>query len=74
METAILATLWNGPATMTEVAASVYERLRRRVSPGLVDAHLRMLECFGFVARSEASAAYTITERGSLYLANTAAC
>ncbi len=73
MEYAILATLWNGPATTPELAVAVYERLQRPVTPGLVESHLRMLEGFGFVARRDERSDYALTERGSLYLANAAA-
>jgi hypothetical protein len=46
MEYAILATLWDGPATM--------------------------LERFEFIERRDPRSPYTIAERGSVYLANTA--
>jgi DNA-binding PadR family transcriptional regulator len=66
---AILATLWNGPATMPELVSAVYDRLGRPVSPALVDSYLRMLERFGFIERVDGRSPYTIAERGSIYLA-----
>ena len=73
MEYAILATLWNGPATMPEIAAAVYERLGQPASPALVDSHLRMLERVGFVKRTGTSSPYVLAESGSIYLADVAA-
>jgi DNA-binding PadR family transcriptional regulator len=69
MDYAILATLWNGPATMPELVAAVYDRLGRPVNPQLVETYLRMLERFGFIERADARSPYTIAERGSVYLA-----
>jgi DNA-binding PadR family transcriptional regulator len=70
MDYAILATLWNGPATMPEVAVAVYERLGRPVSPRLVESNLRMLARVGFIEARDG--AYRLLERGSVYLAHTA--
>jgi DNA-binding PadR family transcriptional regulator len=72
MDYAILATLWNGPATMPEIVAAVYDRMGRPVSPSLVDSYLRLLERGGFIERPNGWSPYKIAERGSLYLANTA--
>jgi DNA-binding PadR family transcriptional regulator len=69
---AILATLWNGPATMPELVAAVYDRMGRPVSPSLIDSYLRLLERGGFIQRDDPRSPYKIAERGSLYLANTA--
>lgn len=72
MDYAILATLWNGPATMPEIVAAVYDRMGRPVSPSLVDSYLRLLERGGFIERPSDRPFYKIAERGSLYLANSA--
>ncbi len=72
MDYAILATLWNGPATMPELVTAVGDRTGRPVSPALVESYLRMLERFGFIERTNVRAPYTIAERGSLYLATAA--
>ncbi len=72
MDYAILATLWNGPATMPELVAAVYDRIGRPVNPALVDSYLRLLERFGFIERAGRRSPYKIAERGSVYLANTA--
>jgi hypothetical protein len=67
---AILATLWNGPATLPELVAAVYDRTGRSVNPSLVDSHVRLLERFGFIERRPTDQpSYNIAERGSLYLA-----
>lgn len=72
MDYAILATLWNGPATLTELAAAVYDRTGRPVSPTLVDSYLRLFERCGFIERAGSDAPYRLAERGSIYLAATA--
>ena len=73
MDYAILATLWNGPATLPELVGAVYDRTGRPVSPSLVDSYLRLFERCGFVARADAESPYTLADRGSLYLAHVAA-
>lgn len=72
MDYAILATLWNGPATLPELAAAVSYRTGRAVSPSLVDSYLRLFERCGFIERADSDAPYTLAERGSVYLAATA--
>ncbi|HTU81968.1 MAG TPA: hypothetical protein VMF61_07550 [Candidatus Acidoferrales bacterium] len=72
MDYAILATLWNGPATLPELVGAVYDRTGRSVSPALVDVYLRLFERFGFVQRTGAESPYTLAERGSVYLAHAA--
>jgi DNA-binding PadR family transcriptional regulator len=72
MDYAILATLWNGPATLPELVGAVYDRIGRPVNPSLVDSYLRLLERFGFIERSGGDSPYTLAERGSLYLAHAA--
>lgn len=69
MDYAILATLWNGPATLPELVGAVYDRIGRPVNPSLVDSYLRLLERFGFIERSNGDSPYTLAERGSVYLA-----
>jgi DNA-binding PadR family transcriptional regulator len=69
MDYAILATLWNGPATLPELVGAVYDRTGRPVNPSLVDSYLRLLERFGFIERSNGDSPYTLAERGSVYLA-----
>jgi DNA-binding PadR family transcriptional regulator len=69
---AILATLWNGPASTPELVAAVYDRLGRPVSPTLIEAYLRLLERFGFIERPDERPQFRIAERGSIYLANAA--
>jgi DNA-binding PadR family transcriptional regulator len=69
MDYAILATLWNGPATLPELVGAVYDRTRRPVNPSLVDSYLRLLERFGFIERSSGDSPYKLAERGSVYLA-----
>lgn len=73
MEYAVLVTLWNGPSTVSELVVAIYDRLGRVVSPQLLGSQLRMLERFGFIEYREGQSRYRITERGSVYLANTAA-
>ncbi len=73
MDYAILATLWNGPATLPELVGAVYDRMGGRpVSPSLVDSYLRLLERFGFIERSAGDLPYKLAERGSVYLAHAA--
>ncbi|HEX8806945.1 MAG TPA: hypothetical protein VF741_08345 [Candidatus Aquilonibacter sp.] len=72
MDYAILATLWNGPATLGELAAAVSDRTGRAVSPTLVDSYLRLFERCGFIEHDGSDALYTLAERGSIYLAATA--
>ncbi len=72
MDYAILATLWNGPATLSELAVAVSDRTGRAVSPTLVDSYLRLFERCGFIERDGSDALYTLAERGSIYLAATA--
>jgi len=69
MDYAILATLWNGPASLSELVGAVYDRTGRPVSPALVDSYLRLFERFGFIEHSGDAENYIIAERGSLYLA-----
>ncbi|HTU70311.1 MAG TPA: hypothetical protein VMF11_08295 [Candidatus Baltobacteraceae bacterium] len=70
MDYAILATLWNGPATLPELVGAVSDRTGRPVTPSLVDSYLRLLERFGFVERADdGESPYTLAERGSVYLA-----
>jgi DNA-binding PadR family transcriptional regulator len=67
---AILATLWDGPATLPELVAAVYDRTGRSVNPSLVDTYLRLLERFGFIERRfSGQSSYVIAERGSVFLA-----
>jgi hypothetical protein len=73
MEYAILATLWNGPATLPELVGAVYDRTGRPADPGLVASYLRLFERFGFVERAEGEDPYNLAERGSIYLAHVAA-
>jgi hypothetical protein len=73
MDYAILATLWSGPATLSELVGAVYDRTGRPVNPGLVASYLRMFERFGFVERADGAAPYILAERGSVYLAHVAA-
>lgn len=72
MEYAILATLWNEPANLTDLVAAVCDRTGRLISPTVVDSHLRILEQCGFVERIDARSPYRLAERGSVYLANIA--
>ncbi len=73
MEYTILATLWNGPATLPELVGAVYDRTGSPVNPSLVDSHVRLLERFGFIERQAGGqSSYVIAERGSIYLAATA--
>jgi hypothetical protein len=69
MDYAILATLWNGPATLPELAAAVTDRTGRAVSSTLVDSYLRLFERCGFIERADSDAPYKLAERGSVYLA-----
>jgi DNA-binding PadR family transcriptional regulator len=69
MDYAILATLWNGPATLHELAAAVSDRTGRPVTTSLVDSYLRLFERCGFIERSNSESPYTLAERGSVYLA-----
>jgi len=69
MDYAILATLWNGPATLPELVGAVCDRTGRAVSPALVDSYLRLFERFGFIERPGGDSPYSLAERGSLYLA-----
>ncbi|HTZ56383.1 MAG TPA: hypothetical protein VMB20_15150 [Candidatus Acidoferrum sp.] len=69
MDYAILATLWNGPATLPELAAAVCDRTGRPVSSTLVDSYLRLFERCGFIERADSESPYTLAERGSVYLA-----
>ncbi len=73
MDYAILATLWNGPATIPELVGAVYDRTGRPANPELVSSYLRLFERFGFVERAGESEPYTLAERGSVYLAYVAA-
>lgn len=72
MEYAILATLWNEPASLVELVAAVCDRTGRLSSPTVVDSHLRILEQSGFVERIDAESPYRLAERGSVYLAHIA--
>jgi len=72
VEYAILATLWNGPASLAELVAGVYERTGRFSSPSLIDSHLQLFERYGFVERTEGQAPFKLAERGSAYLAQIA--
>jgi len=72
MDYAILATLWNGPASLAELVAAVYDRTGRSVSPSLIDSYLRLFERCGFVERADGQSPYKLAERGSIYLAHTA--
>jgi len=72
MDYAILATLWNGPATLPELAAAVSDRTGRAVNPALVDSYLRLFERCGFIERAGSDTRYMLAERGSVYLAATA--
>jgi len=69
MDYAILATLWNGPATLNDLVGAVSDRTGRTVEPSLVDTYLRLLERFGFIERLDGDSPYTLAERGSVYLA-----
>jgi hypothetical protein len=69
MDYAILATLWNGPATLGELAAAVSDRTGRPVSASLVDSYLRLFERCGFIEHTAGEAPYKLAERGSVYLA-----
>jgi hypothetical protein len=69
MDYAILATLWNGPATLPELVGAVYDRTGRPVNPSLVDSYLRLLARFGFIERAGGDSPYKLAERGSVYLA-----
>jgi DNA-binding PadR family transcriptional regulator len=67
---AILATLWNGPATLPELVGAVYDRIGKPVNPSIVDSHLRLLERSGFIEhRTAGQSSYVIAERGSVFLA-----
>jgi hypothetical protein len=72
MDYAILATLWNGPATLPELAAAVSDRTGRPVNSALVDSYVRLFERCGFIERADSDASYKLAERGSVYLAATA--
>jgi hypothetical protein len=72
MDYAILATLWNGPATSGELAAAVSDRTGRPVSSSLVDSYLRLFERCGFIEHAGSDSLYKLAERGSIYLAATA--
>jgi hypothetical protein len=70
MDYAILATLWNGPATIPELVGALYERTGRPVSSTLVGSYLDLLLRFGFIESrgDEADPLYELAERGSVYL------
>lgn len=72
VEYAILATLWNEPAGLTELIAAVCDQTGCLISPIVVDSHLRILEQYGFVERVDARSPYRLAERGSIYLAHIA--
>jgi DNA-binding IclR family transcriptional regulator len=72
MDYAILATLWNGPATLNELAAAVSDRTGRPVSTTLVDSYVALFERCGFIERTDSESPYRLAERGSVYLAATA--
>jgi len=70
MDYAILATLWNGPATLPELVGALYERTGRPVSATLVGSYIDLLVRFGFIESRgiEENTFYELAERGSVYL------
>jgi hypothetical protein len=72
MDYAILATLWNGPATLGELAAAVSDRTGRPVSSTLVNSYVLLFERCGFIERADGESPYRLAARGSVYLAATA--
>lgn len=72
MDYAILATLWNEPASFTEILGAVSEQTGRPVSPAVIGGHLQLLEQWGFVERTDGQSPYKLAERGSVYLAHIA--
>jgi DNA-binding PadR family transcriptional regulator len=72
MDYAILAALWNQPAHPGELRAAISQRMRRAVSPAVIDCYLQLFERWGFVERFDGRSPYKLAERGSQYLAQIA--